>query len=99
MARTFSYLMEESAVPRAEPIFAAVDRTISDTLDEVLDRAGVLRAGSIIAETAGAYTTGSGPAGLGHTSARDDSSLAGQRRVRGLLAATLGLGLDRVGAP
>jgi glutamate dehydrogenase (NAD(P)+) len=59
MARTFSYLMEEGAVPRAEPIFEAVDRTISETLDEILERAG----------------------------------------ARGLLAATLGLGLDRVGAP
>jgi glutamate dehydrogenase (NAD(P)+) len=62
MARTFSYLMEESAVPRAEPIFAAVDHTIRETLDEVLDRAH-------------------------------------QPRLSGLLAATLGLGLDRVGAP
>ena len=61
MARTFSYLMEEGARPEAEPIFRAVDRTIQDTLDEVLDRNG--------------------------------------NRVTGLLAATLGLGLDRVGAP
>lgn len=61
MARTFSYLMEEGARPEAEPIFRAVDRTIQDTLDEVLDRNG--------------------------------------HRVTGLLAATLGLGLDRVGAP
>ncbi len=61
MARTFSYLMEDGARPEAGPIFEAVDRTIEDTLDEVLDRNG--------------------------------------RRVTGLLGATLGLGLDRVGAP
>ncbi|HEX7118263.1 MAG TPA: Glu/Leu/Phe/Val dehydrogenase dimerization domain-containing protein [Longimicrobiales bacterium] len=61
MARTFSYLMEDGAHPDAEAIFTAVDRTIGDALDEVLDRNG--------------------------------------NRVRGLLAATLGLGLDRVGAP
>ncbi len=61
MARTFSYLMEEGARPHADAIFAAVDRTIGDALDEVLDRSG--------------------------------------NRVRGLLGATLGLGLDRVGAP
>jgi glutamate dehydrogenase/leucine dehydrogenase len=40
MARTFSYLMESNARPAAEPIFAAVNRTIEDSLDEVLDRAG-----------------------------------------------------------
>lgn len=61
MARTFSYLMEDAARPDAGAIFAAVDRTIVDTMDEVLERSG--------------------------------------NRVRGLLAATLGLGLDRVGAP
>ncbi|HEX6939201.1 MAG TPA: Glu/Leu/Phe/Val dehydrogenase dimerization domain-containing protein [Longimicrobiales bacterium] len=61
MARTFSYLMEEDAQPDAESIFTAVDRTIGDALDEVLDRSG--------------------------------------SRIKGLLAATLGLGLDRVGAP
>lgn len=60
MARTFSYLMEEDALPHADSIFDAVDRTIDNTLDEVLDRSG---------------------------------------GATGLLAATLGLGLDRVGAP
>lgn len=60
MARTFSYLMESNAQPSAEPVFAAVNRTIEATLDEVLDRA------------AGAHT--------------------------GLLSATLGLALDRIGA-
>jgi glutamate dehydrogenase/leucine dehydrogenase len=60
MARTFSYLMESNALPSAEPVFAAVNRTIDDTLDEVIDRAG------------GAQT--------------------------GLLSATLGLALDRIGA-
>jgi glutamate dehydrogenase (NAD(P)+) len=96
MARTFSYLMEEGAVPRSESIFDAVDRTIGDTLDEVLERAGI---GPV---SAGAEPTTLGTAdtvGLGRiASARVGSSLAG-RRVRGLLAATLGLGLDRVGAP
>ena len=60
MARTFSYLMESSAQASAEPVFAAVNRTIDDTLEEVLDRAG------------GAEN--------------------------GLLSATLGLALDRIGA-
>jgi glutamate dehydrogenase (NAD(P)+) len=60
MARTFSYLMESNATPSAEPIFSAVNRTIEDTLDEVLERAG---------------------------GAPD-----------GLLSATLGLALDRIGA-
>jgi glutamate dehydrogenase (NAD(P)+) len=59
MARTFSYLMEGDARAEAEPVLAAVERTIRDTLDEVLERAG-----------------------------------SGER---GLLAATLGLALDRVG--
>jgi glutamate dehydrogenase (NAD(P)+) len=61
MARTFSYLMERGAEPHAVPIFAAVDRTIEEALDEICDRAG--------------------------------------GRPTALLAATLGLGLDRVGAP
>jgi glutamate dehydrogenase/leucine dehydrogenase len=60
MARTFSYLMEPNAQAAAEPIFSAVDRTIGETLDEALDRAG-----------------------------SSDT---------GLLAATLGLALDRIGA-
>lgn len=60
MARTFSYLMEPRAEPRAGPVFEAVDRTIGDVLDEVVDRAG------------GTNT--------------------------GLLAATLGLALDRISA-
>jgi glutamate dehydrogenase (NAD(P)+) len=60
MARTFSYLMESNARASADPIFAAVNHTIEETLDEVIDRAG------------GART--------------------------GLLSATLGLALDRIGA-
>jgi glutamate dehydrogenase/leucine dehydrogenase len=60
MARTFAYLMEPAAQARAEPIFQAVENTIRDTLDEVLDRAP------------------------------DTES--------GLLSATLGLALDRIGA-
>jgi glutamate dehydrogenase/leucine dehydrogenase len=60
MARTFSYLMEPGASTRGEPVFDAVDRTIGDALDEVLDRAA--------------------------------------RPGTGLLAATLGLALDRIGA-
>jgi glutamate dehydrogenase (NAD(P)+) len=60
MARTFSYLMEPGASPDAESVFAAVDGTIEDTLDEVLDR--------------------------------NDNARTG------LLAATLGLALDRIGA-
>jgi glutamate dehydrogenase/leucine dehydrogenase len=39
MARTFSYLMETNAQPVAEPIFSAVDATITDTIDAVLTRA------------------------------------------------------------
>lgn len=38
MARTFSYLMEESADPSDDAIFEAVDRTISDALAEALER-------------------------------------------------------------
>lgn len=61
MARTFSYLMaDDDARPTDAVIFDAVDRTIWDALDEVLDRS------------------------------------AG--RATGLLAATLGLALDRIGA-
>jgi glutamate dehydrogenase (NAD(P)+) len=60
MARTFSYLMESNARPEAEAIFAGVEATIEDALDEVLRRAG----------------------------GRDSA----------LLAATLGLALDRIGA-
>jgi glutamate dehydrogenase/leucine dehydrogenase len=60
MARTFSYLMQHDATASAEPVFRAVEDTIADTLDEVLDRAG--------------------------------------SRPRALLAATLGLALDRIGA-
>ena len=40
MARTFSYLMEPGATPNADAVFAAVERTVTDTLDEVLERAG-----------------------------------------------------------
>jgi glutamate dehydrogenase/leucine dehydrogenase len=60
MARTFSYLMEPVAEPRDAPIFAAVERTIRGTLDEVFDRV--------------------------------------RRRHTGLLSATLGVVLDRIGA-
>ena len=59
MARTFSYLMEADARPEAGAALAAVQSTITATLDQVLNR-----------------------------SARTDA---------GLLAATLGLALDRVG--
>lgn len=40
MARAFSYLMEPDAQPTADPVFEAVDRTVSDALAEVLDRSG-----------------------------------------------------------
>jgi glutamate dehydrogenase/leucine dehydrogenase len=60
MARTFSYLMEPIAEARDAPIFAAVERTIRGTLEEVFDR--------------------------------------GRHRDTGLLSATLGLVLDRIGA-
>jgi glutamate dehydrogenase (NAD(P)+) len=60
MARTFSYLMQPDAEPCARSIMAAVERTISETLDEVVERA-------------------------------PDAH-------RGLLSATLGLALDRIGA-
>lgn len=59
MARTFSYLMERDASPTADAVFDAVTRTITDSVDEVVDRAG--------------------------------------RADAGLLAATLGMALDRVG--
>lgn len=61
MARTFSYLMGDDARTDAPSIFAAVDRTIDDALDEVVDRS--------------------------------------RGKATGLLAATLGLVLDRAGAP
>lgn len=60
MARTFSYLMQPGAEAEAVPIFTAVERTIVETLDEVVDRAA--------------------------------------NTERGLLSATLGLALDRIGA-
>jgi glutamate dehydrogenase (NAD(P)+) len=60
MARTFSYLMESNSRAESEPIFDAVQRTITGALDEVVERAG------------GKPTT--------------------------LLAATLGMALDRIGA-
>lgn len=60
MARTFSYLLESNSQAEAAPVFDAVNRTIGEALDEVLDRA------------AGTET--------------------------GLLSATLGLALDRIGA-
>lgn len=61
MARTFSYLMEPDSVPETEAIFRAVDRSIEQGVEEMLERAS--------------------------------------REDRGLMAATLGLGLDRIGAP
>jgi glutamate dehydrogenase/leucine dehydrogenase len=60
MARTFSYLMQPHAETQGAPIFAAVEQTIEESLDEVVDRAADAR--------------------------------------RGLLSATLGLALDRIGA-
>jgi glutamate dehydrogenase/leucine dehydrogenase len=60
MARGFSYLMEPAARAESGPVFDAVDRTIADTLDEVMDR--------------------------------------GADAETGVLAATLGLALDRIGA-
>jgi len=41
MARTFSYLMEPTPEPRDVPILEAIDTTIRNVLDEVLDRADV----------------------------------------------------------
>jgi hypothetical protein len=38
MARAFSYLMEVDAEPVARDIFAAVERTIVDAMDEVMQR-------------------------------------------------------------
>lgn len=61
MARTFSYLMERDASASADAVFDAVSRTITDSVDEVVERAG--------------------------------------RADGGLLAATLGMVLDRVGTP
>jgi glutamate dehydrogenase/leucine dehydrogenase len=60
MARTFSYLMQPHADPRGSMVFDAVESTIAETLDEVMDRAG--------------------------------------SATQGLLSATLGLALDRIGA-
>lgn len=60
MARGFSYLMQPDARADAQPVFDAVDSTIADTLDEVMDRGADARTG--------------------------------------VLAATLGLALDRIGA-
>lgn len=52
MARAFSYLMEPAARAHAPEVFDAVDRTIADTLDEVMDRAADAPAG-ILAATVG----------------------------------------------
>lgn len=92
MARTFSYLMEEDAEPLAEPIFTAVDRTIRETLDEVLERAAARSRGGAAARS-GTVEHDGGDSTAGRRGG------AGPRELRGLLAATLGLGLDRVGAP
>lgn len=43
MARTFSYLMQPLADAASSTVFSAVEHTIADTLDEVLDRAGHMR--------------------------------------------------------
>jgi len=40
MARAFSYLMQPGADPRPEPLFAAVDRTIAESLGEIMERTG-----------------------------------------------------------
>jgi glutamate dehydrogenase (NAD(P)+) len=40
MARTFSYLMEEGATPESGAVLDAVEATITETVDEVVDRAG-----------------------------------------------------------
>ncbi len=45
MARTFSYLMERDAIPAAVPVFGAVERTICECVDEVVERAGRADAG------------------------------------------------------
>jgi glutamate dehydrogenase/leucine dehydrogenase len=60
MARTFSYLMEPDAKPNADAIVPAVESTIEDALDEMLERA--------------------------------------RGRPTELLAASIGLALDRIGA-
>jgi glutamate dehydrogenase/leucine dehydrogenase len=49
MARAFSYLMEPGAHTDAASVFAATERTISDTLDEIVDRAGAHDAGLLAA--------------------------------------------------
>lgn len=60
MARAFSYLMEPDAQAVAAPVFHAVERTITENVDQVITRAN---------------------------------------SDKGLLAATFGLALDRIGAP
>jgi glutamate dehydrogenase/leucine dehydrogenase len=70
MARTFSFLMEPSAEPTCDAIVAAVERTISNALDEIVDRASMAGGGR------------GSRAGIG----------------TGLLAASLGLALDRIEA-
>lgn len=60
MARTFSYLMQKDACTGADDVFAAVEDTIDDGVDQMLERT--------------------------------------HRPDRGLMAATLGLALDRIGA-
>ncbi|MGH7444642.1 MAG: hypothetical protein ACREKM_07185, partial [Longimicrobiales bacterium] len=49
MARTFSYLMERDAIATADAVFAAVERTIADSVDEVVERAGAAEAGLLAA--------------------------------------------------
>ncbi len=60
MARGFSYFMDEDAAPGAESVFRAVDETVAQAVDEVLERT--------------------------------------DREDRGIMAASLGLALDRIGA-
>lgn len=62
MARTFSYLMERDASATAPAVFDAVTRTITDTVDEVVERAGRADAG-LLAATLGMALDRVGPAG------------------------------------
>lgn len=51
MARTFSYLMRNDANPNPDAILEAVERTVTDVLDEALDRAGAAAPKRLIAAT------------------------------------------------
>jgi glutamate dehydrogenase/leucine dehydrogenase len=52
MARAFSYLMEPDALPEGEAVLAAIERTVVDALDEVVER-GEGRTTGLLAETLG----------------------------------------------